>query len=70
MKLVPFLCLVMLLTACCRSRVLTQRHLWTDKQFIAAIDHNPDRQDAWIKKEIAPDLFLVVGQDGNYIKHK
>lgn len=66
MKLVTVLCLAMIATACCRSR-LTQSHLWTDKQFIAAIDQDPARQDTWIQKEIGPDVFLVV-EGGKYIK--
>lgn len=66
MKLVPALCLAIGLTACCRDG-LTQSHLWTQKQFIAAIDHDPGRQDTWIQKEIGSDVFLVFVV-GKYIK--
>lgn len=69
MKLVPVLCLAMISLGCCTNRI-TQRHLWSEKQFIAAIDQNPNRQDTWVQKEFGTDLFLVVGPDGSYIKRK
>lgn len=70
MKLVPVLCLAIACTACCRDRVLTQNHLWSEKQFIAAIDQDPNRQDRWIKKNISTDTYLVMNRDGIYVKRK
>lgn len=69
MKLVLVLVLAMVSLGCCRDR-FTQRHLWSEKQIIAAIDQNPDRQDTWVQKEFGRDVFLVVGPDGNFIKRK
>jgi hypothetical protein len=68
MKLVPVLLLVFI-TACCRDG-LTQRHFWNQKQFMAGIDQDANRQDTWIRKQISDDTFLVMDRSGKYLKRK